>query len=58
MIHGTSDRVVHYSLGKALYAACANPQEFLTVPNAGHNNLETVAGIVYHRTLARWLSME
>ena len=55
MIHGTGDRIVPYSLGERLWRAAPNGREFLSVHNAGHNNLQQVAGRSYEEALARWL---
>lgn len=56
MIHGTSDRVVPYRLGRELYGLYRGPdREFITVPGAGHNDLAARAGPAYALTLRRWL---
>lgn len=54
-IHGTADRVVPHALGQQLFAACPTGQEMISVPNAGHNNLQRMAAGTYESTLQRWL---
>jgi pimeloyl-ACP methyl ester carboxylesterase len=36
-IHGTDDRVIHVSHGKALFAAAKEPKELLVIDQTGHN---------------------
>jgi pimeloyl-ACP methyl ester carboxylesterase len=55
MIHGTHDRIVPYALGKQLWAACPVGSEFVSVWQAGHNNLQQAAGGLYEEKLGRWL---
>jgi uncharacterized protein len=55
MIHGASDPIVPYSLGKRLWEAAPAGQEFVSVQNAGHNNLQQTAGGMYEEALGRWL---
>lgn len=56
MIHGTQDRVVPFTLGRALYQSCLSDKEFVEVSGAGHNNLQQKAGGLYENTLSRWLN--
>lgn len=56
-IHGTTDRVVPYRLGRKLYSLSPSACEFMTVEGAGHNNLHRVAGSKYKETLSRWLQL-
>lgn len=41
VIHGTADEIVPYTMGKRLYNAAAktSQKEFMTIENAGHNDL-------------------
>ena len=56
MMHGRSDRVVRYALGRKLYERYKGPKEFVSVVGAGHNNLQKAARGLYEETLQRWLS--
>ncbi len=39
VLHGTSDRVVPYSMGEQLYRAAHKPKKLVTIRGGGHNNL-------------------
>ena len=39
MIHGTSDRVIPYSQGEALFKLANEPKRFVSVPGGDHNTL-------------------
>jgi uncharacterized protein len=56
VIHGTSDEVVPFRLGKKLYEAAPPPKSFYVVPEAGHNDLLWAAGAEYSRRLQSFLS--
>jgi len=43
-VHGTSDDLVPYELGKRLYEAAAEPKQLHTVPGAGHNETFALGG--------------
>jgi len=47
VIHGDADTVVPIKLGQEVYAAAAEPKQFLTLPGAGHNNILAMGGIRY-----------
>jgi hypothetical protein len=51
-IHGDRDEVIHYGLGRDLFAAAPEPKSFWTVERAGHNDLLEVAGKDYREHLA------
>ena len=55
MIHGTKDWIVKYKFGQQVFQACPQGREFVTIPGAGHNNLQEIAGDLYEETLSRWL---
>jgi uncharacterized protein len=55
MIHGTADRIVDHSLGEALFNSCPTEKEFISIPGAGHNDLQAASCGVYEETLRRWL---
>lgn len=57
VIHGENDEVVPAEEGIALYVAVSSPdKELLLVPNAGHNDLLSVAPSKYFGTLKKFLS--
>lgn len=57
IIHGTQDRIVPYSHGKALYeAAAAESKRLYTVEGGGHNNLLALTGERYWETLREFLA--
>jgi len=46
IVHGVYDGVIPISQGKKLFEAANHPKEFITIENAGHNNLyEMQAGL-------------
>ncbi len=51
VMHGTQDRVVPFSHGKTLWAAVPGRQQYLWIPDAGHNNLLDRAGSAYWEAL-------
>lgn len=55
MIHGTHDKIVPYHLGRKLWDACSIGAEFLSVWQAGHNNLQQASQGLYQETLCKWL---
>ncbi len=56
MIQGTHDKIVPYHLGRKLWDACSTGEEFLSVWQAGHNNLQQASEGLYQETLFKWLS--
>lgn len=54
VIHGTNDEVIGFSHGEKLYKEANNPKMFYRVEEAGHNNLQMVAGKEYERMLLRF----
>ncbi len=40
VIHGETDQVVPFALGKKLYEDALEPKQFMAIPNAGHNELD------------------
>jgi len=55
-IHGPSDEVVPYELGRKLFDAATEPKDFLDVPHAGHNETYIVAGRTYTQRFRQFLS--
>ncbi|MGK7901217.1 MAG: alpha/beta hydrolase [Hormoscilla sp.] len=51
IIHGTADRTIPLAHGQKLYAAANQPKRFLPVKGAGHNDLISVAGRDYGKTM-------
>ncbi len=45
MFHGTDDRVVPYTQGKALFARASEPKQFVSVEGGDHNDFPTVMGL-------------
>lgn len=55
VVHGREDRIVPWSMGRALYEAASGPRRWLEVEGAGHNDLLTVAGRDYFLAIERFL---
>lgn len=55
LIHGTDDTTVPHFMSQELLDAATEPKQFLSVPNAGHNDVATVSGSVYLETLRSFL---
>ena len=56
VIHGTSDEIVPFRLGRKLYDAAPEPKSFYAVQGAGHNDLIWTAGPEYVGHLREFLS--
>jgi len=54
-IHGESDDIVPYVLGRRLYEAAQAPKEFFAIPGAGHNDTYLVGGRAYFQRIADFL---
>ena len=57
VIHGRSDHTNPFNHGMQLYRAANEPKRFLWVDDAGHNDLEEVAGDSYMRALRDFLKL-
>ena len=57
VIHGNEDEVIHYSLGRDLFAAANDPKEHWTVEGGHHNDLVETAGPRYRERLSRFYEM-
>ena len=55
LIHGDEDEVVPYAQGRRVFEAARPPKEMYTVQGAGHNNLYRVGGLLYLRTIRRFV---
>ncbi|MBE9117310.1 alpha/beta hydrolase [Lusitaniella coriacea LEGE 07157] len=47
LIHGTDDTTVPHFMSQELFDAATEPKQFLSVPDAGHNDVATVGGSSY-----------
>jgi fermentation-respiration switch protein FrsA (DUF1100 family) len=52
VVHGEADEVIAFHHGETLFAAAPEPKRNYWVPNAGHNDLRTVAGQQFWTTLS------
>ena len=55
-IHGDSDEIVAYRLGRALFERAKEPKQFYTIPGALHNDTFDVGGEEYFRVLAGFVT--
>ena len=55
VVHGERDGLVPPAMGRDLYDAAPGPKEWLQVDGGGHNDLLTVAGPEYFRTVGDFL---
>jgi fermentation-respiration switch protein FrsA (DUF1100 family) len=55
VIHGTGDRIVPFSHGRALVEAAAGPKTFCWVDGAGHNDIYEIARPVVTEALRRFV---
>lgn len=55
-IHGTSDTLIPFTLGRELYKAAAQPKEFYSVVGAGHNNTYSVGGKEYFDKIKEFIT--
>jgi fermentation-respiration switch protein FrsA (DUF1100 family) len=55
-IHGDSDDIVAYELGRALFEQAKEPKRFYTIPGALHNDTFDVGGEEYFKTLAGFIT--
>ena len=56
IIHGKRDQVVPYEMGKTLFDAYRGPKDLVTIPEAGHNDLQEIAGDHYWNEIKKFLS--
>ena len=55
IIHGTNDRVIPYWHSQTLYATAQEPKQLFTVEGADHNDVSSVSGKNYSRSIVQWL---
>lgn len=53
VMHGTNDKIIPFSQGKALYDLAKDPKTFVPVPFAGHNDLVETYGFGKYEDLMR-----
>lgn len=56
VIHGLEDAVVPYKHGKKLFEALPGPKRLVTIPDAGHNNLEFIDATTFWGAIARFVT--
>ncbi|MEC4893510.1 MAG: alpha/beta hydrolase [Oscillatoria sp. PMC 1051.18] len=56
-IHGTSDRTVPAYMSQVLHDAATSPKQLWFVPDAGHNDVASVAGEQYLQKIREFLEM-
>ncbi len=56
VIHGTEDNLVPFWHGKKLYDSAHTTKEFLSVQNAGHNDIVAVAGSDYWQVFSTFIT--
>ena len=52
IIHGEKDEIVPFALGKKLFDAAGQPKHFLSLEDAGHNDIHLVGGERYADIIA------
>jgi len=55
-LHGTSDDIVPFRLGRDLFQAANEPKEFVEIPGAGHNDTYIIGGPTYFRQIGDFVS--
>ncbi len=58
VIHGTNDRVVPYSMGKAIFNRAKSKKEFVRIKGANHNNLQDAYGKEYWPPIIEFIKNE
>jgi hypothetical protein len=54
IVHGESDEIVPFSMGKKLFEAATDPKSFYPVKDAGHNDVFVVGGERYFEVFAEF----
>ena len=54
VIHGRRDEVVPYKMGLQVYAAAAEPKEFVELASTGHNDILVTGGDRYLQSVSRF----
>jgi len=56
VIHGDSDEIIPFSMGKKLFAQASEPKLFLPIHGAGHNDTYVVGGEKYFDAIVDFIS--
>lgn len=54
IIHGTEDGTIDHSIGERLFAAAAEPKQWVSVPRAGHSDVHRHGGLALRRALGKF----
>jgi fermentation-respiration switch protein FrsA (DUF1100 family) len=57
IIHGEADQLIPAWHGKRLFELAHDPKKYLSIPRAGHNDLDMVAGPAYSAFLAEFAAI-
>lgn len=57
VIHGTSDEIIPYTMSEELYEVLRVPKQLYLVPNAGHNDVATIAGVKYQEKIKEFVQL-
>jgi fermentation-respiration switch protein FrsA (DUF1100 family) len=55
VLHGDSDEIAPFDMGREVFAAANPPKRFYTIEGAGHNDTYVVGGPAYYEALAEFL---
>lgn len=55
VIHGTKDRVIPFSMGKAIYNKATVKKQFITIEDGGHNNLSNAYNKEYWQPINEFI---
>jgi hypothetical protein len=55
-IHGTTDTLIPFTMGRELYKGAAEPKEFYSIVEGGHNNTWSVGGKEYFDTIKEFIT--
>ncbi|MFB2923353.1 alpha/beta hydrolase [Aerosakkonema funiforme] len=56
-IHGMLDTEIPYGMSKMLFAAAPSPKRLFLVPDAGHNNVASIAGVAYLQNVQNFVEL-
>ncbi len=55
-IHGDRDNIIPYSMGKKLFNNCPTDKKFITIKNAGHNDLSLINADLYWNSIKNFIT--
>ena len=58
ILHGTSDEIIPYQLGRALFDQAPYPKKLVSIKGAGHNDISMVASNRYWKPIEQWINAE